>query len=161
MKRIRKLKEIIGSEERCTNTTLESFGICTDRPLMNMAMVHNQLNKQYEVHKYIEIEGVLQALPIDNFSEILGEEVYGVSTVNNLIDYIKSNRIKGHFVVFVRDHTIAIHSLQGSVFVVDAEERFMSRKRIDSFLYLDERELDKIFANFLKTTERVNKVKKI
>lgn len=158
---MRRMREIIGPEERCTNIALESFGICTDRPLMNRAMVYNQLNKKYEVHKYIEIEGVLQAQPIDNFSEILGEEVYGVSTVNNLIEYIKSNAIEGHFVVFVRDHTIAIHSLQGSVFVVDAEERFNSRKRVDSFFYLDETELDKIFANFLKTTEHVNKVEKV
>jgi len=159
----RMFREIIGSEERCTNIALESFGICSSKPIMNMGMVYRHLRKQYQVNDYMSTRDSELSAIGDSYSEKFGKNIYGVVSIKHFINYIKSNDIEGHFFIFVRDHALAIHSLENGkhIFIIDAEEKFQSNSKIKYLLCVEGSNISKIFLDYIKTTERISKIKKI
>ena len=158
---MRRIREVVGPGVRCTNVALESFGICVGKPLMNFTDVYRELAKTFgkdAVRYYHNTgEGYLISTDQKPFKKI------NANRPDHLIEYLKATNTYGHYVLFVQGHAFAYHYLPGTnvVWAVDAEEKFIHRRKIQSVIEVDSPYLDKTFEAFLQNNTRPNKIARL
>jgi hypothetical protein len=163
------MKEIIGADERCTNISLASFGICTDRPLMTLRDIKKEIITAFkEIYYYIFMKedktiGAPSLLATGGrFHPEIGKRIVNVKTLKTFINYITSNNIYGHYLISYTNHVIALHYLKnGDIYIVDTELKFVSSRRIESFYIIEDKFLDKVFLDFILNNSDDYRVQKI
>lgn len=146
------IDEVIGASRRCTNRVLESFGICSDDPVMNLIQLTSKLKKgSFTTYEYVQYPAISLDINADqNDREKLlwhakggsslpfnNVPVQQASTVRRIVSFLKDGKHYGSYILSVPSHVLVIHYYGGKMFIVDNEGKFVSRRRPNFIYYVD------------------------
>jgi len=104
------LSEIIGSDKRCSNIVLNSFGLCSDKPLMRGVDLLNIFFREPNF-KTEEIY-----LFKSNSERIIYKKGIAHIPLKYIFNVISK---KGHYILLTQNHAMALHNGE----LVDTENR--------------------------------------
>lgn len=116
------LIEVIDADRRCTNNVLLSFGICRSEPAMDLQQTIRPLEEAFGKKNIVEYPPffVFKDLPTDVALKYKNPPRKSVREF--ALEYTK-----GHFVVFVDQHAIAVHD----GIIIDTEKKGFSQKKLE------------------------------